>query len=465
MNNVNRLLLFVLFAVSCFYYLGYGVSLAADNVMSGEEIKEKKKLIFWNNIRLRYEVQDNFNTKYYGSDPAQGKSDDEFLLGRFRFGLYYNPNEIIHIAVGIQHSEVWDCEMKESDFYKSNFDGPNNPYEDSWEPFNTYIEIKNILPFSIKGGRQTIAYGNKRIYGPGQWGNTGRWQWDALKLHYTFEKGFLDAYYGETMLHDPSHLSWKQKNGFKSFGFYGQYKLPKNLLGIAIEPFSMTKENDRDLNKGEDGQFGDFDTYYFGARISKNDFKGFDFDATFIKQKGDRASDDIDAFGYHCLLGYRFKQIGLKPRVSLEYTYASGDSDPKDGKLETFDGAFGARDKMMGRMNLFHWMNLKDAQINVEFKPKKTLSFTAEFHQFWLAEDKDAWYLNKKEYRDTTGDSGDKVGKEFDLIGKWTLPKGHEIMFGYGHFWPGEFAKNMASAKEANWFFLQWMYKFKYSIL
>ena len=366
----------------------------------------------------------------------------------------------MHLAIGTQHSEVWDLALKESDFFNDKFDRWHNPYEDSWEPFDTYLEIKKLLPFSIKAGRQIIAYGNKRIYGPGEWGNTGRWHWDAVKLHYTFEGGFLDAYYGGTKVHDPSHLSWKHRHGFESVGLYGHFELPKNFLGIALEPFSMTKVNDHDLYNGEDGQVGDFDSYYLGARVFKIDYKGFDFDFTYIKQEGDSASDDIDAYGYHCLLGYRFKQIGFKPRVSVEYTYASGDSNPNDGTLETFDGAFGARDKMMGRMNLFHWKNLRDAQINVELKPKKTLYFTAGFHQFWLAEDEDAWYLNPKAYRDKTGNSGDKVGKEFDLVGKWTLPKGNEMQFGYGHFWPDEFAENVVSDKEADWIFLQWIYRF-----
>jgi hypothetical protein len=40
-----------------------------------------------------------------------------------------------------------------------------------------------------------------------------------------------------------------------------------------------------------------------------------------------------------------------------------------------------------------------------------------------------------------------------------------EIQFGYGHFWPDEFAENVASDKEANWVFLQFLYKFSYGIL
>ena len=443
-----------------FLYGGYGTSLAKEK----HECQLENKLNFWANIRFRYEYQDNFNAKYYGDHPKQGESNDGFLLGRFRFGFHYDPNEIIRLAVGVQRSKAWGVALKENDFYNSKFGRINSPYEDDWEPFDTYLEIKKLLPFSIKAGRQTISYGDKRIYGPGQWGNTGRWIWDAAKLHYRFDGCFVDAYYGKTVIHDPSHFSWKHNHGFESVGFYGHFELPRNLLGIALEPFSMTKKNNRDTYKGEDGQSGDFDAYYVGARIFKKDYKGFDFDVTFIRQDGDSASDDIDAYGYHLLMAYNFKQIGFKPRVSVEYSYASGDSDPEDGTLETFDGAFGARDKMYGRMNLFHWKNLKDAQINLQVKPKDWLYFKAGFHQFWLAERKDAWYLNPKEYRDKTGDSGDKVGKEFDLVGELSLPKGHEIQFGFGHFWPDEFAKKQASDKEANWFFLQWMYRFSWGI-
>ena len=117
---------------------------------------------------------------------------------------------------------------------------------------------------------------------------------------------------------------------------------------------------------------------------------------------------------------------------------------------------------MYGRMNLFHWKNLKDCQINLEIKPKKWLYFKAEYHQFRLAQDKDAWYLNSKEYRDKTGNSGDKVGKEFDILGKLKLFNGNELQFGYGHFWPDGFAKKQASSKQANWIFLQWMYTFSH---
>ena len=31
--------------------------------------------------------------------------------------------------------------------------------------------------------RQQISYGDQRVFGPGQWGNTGRWCWDAALVN------------------------------------------------------------------------------------------------------------------------------------------------------------------------------------------------------------------------------------------------------------------------------------------
>jgi len=420
------------------------------------------KLKFGATIRFRYEFQNNFNQKYYGDNPKRGSSDDGFLLGRFRAGFDYRPSKKIHLALWMQDSEVWDIALPCKVFYKKKFDMEHNPNKDRWELWDAYLEIKDIfdIPLTVKGGRQRIFYGDNRIFGPGQWGNTGRWIWDAAKLSYKFTRGFVDAYYGRTLLHEPGKLSLDHRHGFESAGFYSHFELPESFFNIVLEPFFMTKDDDHNRYKGEDIRMGDLNSYYVGLRTCRKDIKGFYYDLTCIIQRGNFAHDDIEAYGYHLLLAYKFKKIGIKPRISVEYSFGSGDSDPNDGDHETFDGAFGARDKMYGRMNLFHWKNLKDAQVNFELNPRKWIYVKAEIHKFWLAEKKDAWYLNPQEYRDKTGRSGSEVGMEFDVVVRCDLPRGHQIQLGFGHFWPDEFAKKTASSKQANWVFFQWMYTF-----
>ncbi|MCX8012200.1 MAG: alginate export family protein, partial [Desulfobacterota bacterium] len=285
---------------------------------------------------------------------------------------------------------------------------------------------------------------------------------DAVLGSFKFKNGFIDVYYGRTLLHEPNKFSLNHRHGFESVGIYSHFELRQ--LFFILEPFFMTKNDRHNRYNSEDLKTGDLNSYYAGLRGYWNDYRGFDYDFTYICERGDFGDDDIKAYGYHLLLGYNFKRVKLKPRLSVEYSFASGDSNPNDGEHETFGEAFGARDKMYGRMNLFNWQNIKDAQVNLEVNPQKWFYLKAEFHKFWLAERKDAWYLNEKDYRDKTGNSGDEVGKELDIVARFNLPKDNQIQVGFGHFWPDEFAKNKASYRQANWVFFQWEYKFSKKI-
>ena len=245
-----------------------GLSLLLTIVSTSIVIAEEEKLTFGADIRFRGEYQDNFNQKYYGDNPANGSSSDSFLLGRFRAGFDYRPSGNLHFALWGQDSEVWDISLSDDNFYKKNFGMENNPNKDHWELWDTYVEIMEIcdLPLSFKGGRQRIYYGNKRIFGPGQWGNSGRWIWDALKLSYKFKKGFVDTYYGKTQIHDPYQFSLNHRHGFESAGLYSHFEFPEKLFNIAVEPFLMTKKDDHKLYTGEDGRTDDLNSYYFGLK-------------------------------------------------------------------------------------------------------------------------------------------------------------------------------------------------------
>jgi len=164
--------------------------------------------------------------------------------------------------------------------------------------------------------------------------------------------------------------------------------------------------------------------------------------------------------------GWKFAELPGKPELSFEYSYASGDGDPEDGRRKTFSGVFGSRDKMYGRINLFDWRNLKNSQFNLEISPLPKLSLLAEFHDFKLAEKRDGWSLNPSLYRDPSGAAGDEVGRELDLIATWeTSITGKAfagrltVQLGACRFWAGNFAQKVAADKNANWFFCQLQYR------
>ena len=427
------------------------------------------KLIFGTKIRFRGESQDGFNAKYYGPHPPKGNEPDNFLLGRFRLGFDYRPSKVIHVALWGQDARQWGSGFHNEDFYSRILRTEFSPYTDELELWNTYLEIKKPynIPFGIKAGRQQLCYGDHRVFGPGNWGNTSSKMWDAVKVSGYFRRGFVDAYYGRLMIHDPVRFSLNHRHFFESMGVYGHVLLPDALMGIGLEPFAMTKHDHRRHYKGEDGRLGSLDAAYAGARIYKKGFHGFDFDATYVREFGDFSHDTIRAYGYHLLGAYTIVACPWRPRVSVEYSVGSGDKNPKDGKRGTFDGAFGSRSKMYGRMNLFRWRNIRDAQISLELRPQQWKWFycKAEAHKFWLDEKKDGWSMNPRLYRDKTGRSGDEVGEEFDFVCRFKLPRGNQIQAGYSHFWPNEFVKKVASDKQANWFFVQWQFRFNWKLL
>ena len=87
----------------------------------------------------------------------------------------------------------------------------------------------------------------------------------------------------------------------------------------------------------ESGTRGRLESVTVGARWVGKLPAGLDYNTEMALQRGSLASDDISACAGHWLVG---RTTGTKAtlRLSGEYNYASGDSDPTDGRRNTFDG-------------------------------------------------------------------------------------------------------------------------------
>ncbi len=426
---------------------------------------EESTVRIYGDIRYRYEDQKNFNLKYYGADPGAGEKSDGFLLQRIRLGWRWRPVPQVELALGLQDSRAFDLALGDHVFYKNDLGLEHNSYKDYLEPYNTYIQAEDVLfeNLTIKAGRQLIYYGNNRVFGPGQWGNSGRYQWDAVKASYKLGKHFIDGFWGAHIIHDPGRSTLSHRHYFYGSGLYSHFVVSP---GCTVEPFLVMKYDTHDNFRGESGQ-SDYNGYFSGTRLYGRIKDRVFYDLTYVRQWGNYGRDNISAFGYHLLAGYSFADSNWRPAISLEFSYASGDDDPDDGKRRTFNGVFGARDKMYGRMNLFDWSNLADYQLNFSCRPLKNLDIKTEFHKFRVAEAEDGWSLNPKLYRDKSGISGREVGSEFDLVCKYslkpfsaTLDDELILQAGYSHFRPGRFTKKVADDVEADWFFLQLQYKF-----
>ena len=418
-------------------------------------------------LRYRYEYQHHFNLKAYGEQPVKGDSCDGFWLQRLRIGASWQARDWLTIAIGLQDSRVFDSALEsETYFYNKKVDHEKNAYEDQWELYQTYLDLTPSQHHDLKLrlGRQSISYGNNRIFGPGNWGNSGSYHWDAAKLSWHHGDHSIDLMWGAHIIHEPEQFSLRHRHENYGGGFYSHRQISPQW---AIEPFYIVKYDDHDRFNGESGT-GDLMCHSLGSRVT-GQVGPLKLDATLVGQWGHYGKDDLRAWGAHFQLGHCFSACLWQPAVNLDYSYASGDRDPDDGTCQTFLGVFGSRDSMYGRINLFSWSNLHDAQATFIAKPRKNLSLTMELHRFWLAAKQDGWSLNSSAYRDKTGNSGSHVGDEIDLFVQWRLPSLRDITgekitlrMGYSRFWPGEFTKNVADNVAADWLFAQVQYSYRF---
>jgi len=405
------------------------------------------------NLRLRYEYQNNYNIKKYTD------TKDNYLLERFRLNINLKTQKGLRTFIQFQDSQCIDCALKISDFKGK------DPYVNEFDLRQAYIEWRKIngSPFGFKVGRQQISYRDKRVFGPGAWGNVGRYTWDAIMLKYETSYLNLDIFYAKRIFYLPKTFLDKYYP-FDVYALYGQIKK----LPIIFDVFYIFKYNHSDVTDEFGNYFPEEKRHTIGfylkgkQSLHKKDYF-LKYSGLFAYQTGSYPSKDqhISAYGWYANLGLNYKFF-IPQSFWLKYSYGSGDKNPNDNKVQTFDGIFSGMAKYFGRMNLFCWSNIKDYQLTYKVKPIKGFKIVADYHWFYLAQKTDYWYyFNCKPVKDRGRNfSSNYLGKEWDIFVIYDLNKNLQFQLGYCHFIPGTAIIESGFHEEADYGIFQTFIKF-----
>ncbi len=406
------------------------------------------------NLRSRYEFTDNFNVRTYGN-----VGEDNLLLLRTRLSLDYHLGKPAHIYVELQDARYWFSDLKKSDF------AINHPHYDEWDLRQAFVEWEKIggSPLGFKVGRQTITYADRRVFGPGEWGNVGRYWWDAAKLYWHADLVKVEFLYGRRVVSEPFSFN-DQHFPYHMGAVYAQFRQFSNSTAtVKPDLFYIGRYDTHGNLRDELGRLGDQVQHTVGGHLEGKIRKNWDYHSTVALQFGEYGQSSINAYGFVIGGGYNF-DTAWSPRLGGEFCYASGDHDPHDGKRGTFDNVYGAIDAYVyGWMNVVSWMNLEDYMFTFSVRPAKNLKLWIEYNYYRLAEAKDAWYYGtgRALRRDTTGQAGRELGHEINLLGEWKATKELDVLAGYGCFIPGEFVKNTPGDDDpAHWVFAQITFNF-----
>jgi len=400
------------------------------------------------NLRLRYEYQAGFDVRRY--EPG---TTDQFLLTRIMFDINLRFDPARRVFVQFRDAHALGTRLERKDFSKS------NPMEDLWDIRQAYFEWKKIggSHLDLKVGRQQISYGDQRIFGPGLWGNTGRYAWDAALLRIDTSRAWVDAWVGRPIENRPEIWPNHEFKAPTAFVVYGGIKQ----LPFRLDVFYAGKYDGKDRTIGESGN-GDLRSHSIGFQLQRQTRQALDFTASLVGQTGHYGKDTIRAFGANGAMGLTLP-LKWRPRLAGQFTWGSGDRDPSDGIHGAFDGVFGGADiNFYGDLNLFFWANLRDYEWDLHLQPGRTSKLMIEHHYFTLDQARDAWYTTGLAAlrRDATGLSGKALGHEINVRFSWQPAKGPEILIGWGHFFPGDFVRTTGAARSASGYFLQAAYGF-----
>lgn len=289
--------------------------------------------------------------------------------------------------------------------------------------------------FTLRIGRQELAYGAYRLVGPLDWVSTRR-RFDGVKLMYRDDLFDVDAFFTRPVIvRRESMDAWNEDRDF-----YGVYATYKGIPDHWIDAYFLGLQQ-RDQTVNPNGRAGDHSTYTIGGRFGGRSGR-WDYDTELAGQWGSWAGDRVHAWSAAIDAGYTIEPWPMKPRLSAGFDYSSGDEDPYDGKVGTFNQLYPFDHVCIGMQDLVGRQNLTRSYVALDFWPvADKLKVAIAHHHYWLSQEKDAAYDagGIARLRDGSGRSGLEFGNELDIWVDWSPNAHSSLSVGYCYFFNGAY--------------------------
>ncbi len=313
------------------------------------------------------------------------------------------------------------------------------------------------LPFSggsmtLRGGRQSFAFGKQRLVSPLPWGNAYR-HWDGftaiLDTHGWNATGFWSEFA------PVNKYEFDEPDGqTKFYGLYVTHGKPVDPIAVDLYFLGLDKQDSVTFNRTT----GPEERYTIGGRLFGSSH-GFDYEVENAFQFGQVGSGDVGAWMIATEGGYTFN-LPLAPRLWLGFDYASGD-DSAGGDVGTFNQLFPLGHAYFGYIDAIGRQNIVDIHPGVSVKCGEKLTVRTEGHFFWRAEAADALYnAGGGVVRPGAPGTSKDVGSEIDVVASYRFNRNFDIEAGFSHFFAGKFIKQTGPDEDINFFYLQTQFYF-----
>ena len=345
----------------------------------------------------------------------------------------------VRVALGVQAGRWARFFVEGQDSRAPGLATAGTTLRDWTDLYQGYAEVGSLEgAVRVRVGRQELSFGAGRLLSHNPWRNTGR-SFDAVRVMVGRDRVGVDLFAAAVIEKDQEGFdSWV--DGENLFGLYG------SLLGdgdrFRIEPYVLLRT--RAVTETRPAPES---RYSLGARVAHRVTQRLDTSGEMVRQFGDAGSTSIAAWMAHGVVGDGFPDVPWRPRVRVEYVYASG-SDPDDTQLQGFDTLYRTPHRYHGFVDLIGGRNLRDAQLGVNLSPPGKLLVGVDLNRFWLATTSDGLYSTGLEVvvaSPPDGADSAAVGTELDVTVTYPLLRWLTVGGGWARLFPGHFLETNAS--------------------
>jgi hypothetical protein len=309
----------------------------------------------------------------------------------------------------------------------------------------------------LRVGRQEIFYGEQRMLGSANWGNTAR-TFDAARL--TLRRGALsvEAFAASVVEIRPGALN-KHAPGNNLHGLVGRHE--KLIPQATIETYVFWRLQPRVAR--EIGGRANLDLWSFGTRlVGRIPSRSLDYTAEMYLQTGSLGPDPVSAWAGFWEAGYTFRDVKFKPRPFADYNFATGDKDPRDNRRQTFELLYPTPHDKYGLGDQVGWRNIHHVRTGVDIGFRKNLTVRPNVSAWWLANARDGLYNAGGALlaRLPDGSGGRRVGSELDVLVTYAVNKQLQISMGAAHLFPGPFLRIATPGRSYNYAYTMATYSF-----
>ena len=323
--------------------------------------------------RVTYE---RFGNQNFGLTPPD---PDGYLLQR------YLQHVDVHVGSRVRVWTEFDSSLE-----NGRIGGPRPVIdEDKLDLHQAFVDltigVRGPSAAVLRVGRQEIALGSGRMYALREGPNVPL-SFDGVRVIAHAGPWQLDAWAARPVDTTPGVFDDGSHHIFDVWGVYGSRVITLSRQSVGLDVYYLGLA--RDAAQFEQGTANET-RHTFGARVRHQGEWAYDAEAMF--QAGRFGSGDIRAWRSVIEGSHLLTDVAWSPRLGLVLDAASGDKNPADPNLQTFNalfqsGTYSGRAQLLGPSNSIRF------EPSVTFAPARQLVVSAGWGFYWRQSVDDALY-------------------------------------------------------------------------